>query len=139
MVDGIQLRGGTILGTSRGGAAKIPRMVDRLDLWGINMVFVVGGNGGNAAASAIHNEVEKRGLKMAVVGVPKSIDNDILLVPPPPRAPLAFPCGLAETSAISMIRTSRALTVSSKVPILIYSLLTISKCLSGSTDMTESP
>eukprot|EP00873_Tetraselmis_striata_P010409 jgi/Tetstr1/430673/TSEL_020466.t1 len=80
VVDGIQLRGGTILGTSRGGAAKIPRMVDRLDLWGINMVFVVGGNGGNAAASAIHNEVEKRGLKMAVVGVPKSIDNDILLI-----------------------------------------------------------
>jgi len=79
-VDGIQLTGGTILGTSRGGAAKVPRMVDRLDLWGINMLFVVGGNGGNAAANAIHEEVEKRGLKIAVVGVPKSIDNDILLI-----------------------------------------------------------
>eukprot|EP00192_Tetraselmis_astigmatica_P003598 CAMPEP_0117680344 /NCGR_PEP_ID=MMETSP0804-20121206/18301_1 /TAXON_ID=1074897 /ORGANISM="Tetraselmis astigmatica, Strain CCMP880" /LENGTH=543 /DNA_ID=CAMNT_0005489833 /DNA_START=86 /DNA_END=1717 /DNA_ORIENTATION=+ len=79
-VDGIHLQGGTILGTSRGGAAKIPKMVDRLDLWGINMVFVIGGNGGNAAAHAIQEEVEKRNMKTVVVGVPKSIDNDILLI-----------------------------------------------------------
>lgn len=53
-MEGIHLKGGTILGTSRGGAAKIAKMVDRLDLWGINMLFVIGGNGGNAAANAIH-------------------------------------------------------------------------------------
>lgn len=44
------------------------------------MVFVVGGNGGNAAADAIQREVEKQGLRTVVAGVPKSIDNDILLV-----------------------------------------------------------
>lgn len=44
------------------------------------MVFVVGGNGGNAAANAIAEECEAQGVVCSVVGVPKSIDNDILLV-----------------------------------------------------------
>lgn len=52
----------------------------RIDLWGLDMVFVVGGNGGNAAADAIQREVEKQGVRCVVAGVPKSIDNDILLV-----------------------------------------------------------
>lgn len=52
LVDGIHLRGGTMLGTSRGGA-NVQEIVKRIDLWGLDMVFVVGGNGGNAAASAI--------------------------------------------------------------------------------------
>jgi hypothetical protein len=79
-VEGIHLNGGTVLGTSRGGAAKISQVVDRLDLWRINMLFVIGGNGGNTAAHAIHAEAKKTGLKMAIIGIPKSIDNDILLV-----------------------------------------------------------
>jgi len=78
-VDGIHLKGGTILGTSRGGA-NIKEIVRRIDLWGLDMVFVVGGNGGNAAANAIQEEVERQGLRCVVAGVPKSIDNDILLV-----------------------------------------------------------
>ena len=78
-VDGIQLRGGTVLGTSRGGA-DIPEIVRRLALWGVSMLFVVGGNGGNAAASAIAAECDAQGVVCSVVGVPKSIDNDILLI-----------------------------------------------------------
>ena len=66
-------------GTSRGGA-NIKEIVRRIDLWGLDMVFVVGGNGGNAAANAIQEEVERQGLRCVVAGVPKSIDNDILLV-----------------------------------------------------------
>lgn len=66
-------------GTSRGGA-NIKEIVRRIDLWGLDMVFVVGGNGGNAAANAIQEEVEACGVKCVVAGVPKSIDNDILLV-----------------------------------------------------------
>ena len=42
-------------GTSRGGA-NVKEIVRRIDLWGLNMVFVVGGNGGNAAAHAIAEE-----------------------------------------------------------------------------------
>ncbi|KAK9836290.1 hypothetical protein WJX81_002333 [Elliptochloris bilobata] len=78
-VDGIHLTGGTILGTSRGGA-DIRRIVQRLSLWGINMLFVVGGNGGNAAANAIQQECEKQSVLCSVVGIPKSVDNDILLI-----------------------------------------------------------
>ena len=66
-------------GTSRGGA-NVKEIVRRIDLWGLNMVFVVGGNGGNAAAHAISEECQAQGVVCSVVGVPKSIDNDILLV-----------------------------------------------------------
>jgi len=78
-VDGIQLKGGTVLGTSRGNA-KIKDIVDRLRLWGVNMLFVIGGNGGNAAAHAIARECIARDVVCNVVGVPKSIDNDIQLI-----------------------------------------------------------
>lgn len=78
-VQGIHLRGGTLLGTSRGGA-DVSEIVRRLSLWGVTQLYVVGGNGGNAAADAIHDECERTGVVCSVVGVPKSIDNDILLI-----------------------------------------------------------
>ncbi|GAB4815012.1 hypothetical protein N2152v2_002058 [Parachlorella kessleri] len=78
-VEGIHLEGGTMLGTSRGGA-DIKQIVKQIDLWGIDMCFVVGGNGGNAGAAAIQAELEKNNIVCTVVGVPKSIDNDILLI-----------------------------------------------------------
>lgn len=55
-------------------------IVKQIDMWGIDMVFVVGGNGGNAGANAIQQECEKEGVVVSVIGIPKSIDNDILLV-----------------------------------------------------------
>ena len=67
-VNGIHLKGGTMLGTSRGGA-NIKEIVRRIDLWGLNMVFVVGGNGGNAAAHAIAEECEAKGVICSVIGV----------------------------------------------------------------------
>ena len=66
-------------GTSRGNA-KVPAIVERLRLWGINHLYVIGGNGGNAAAHAIAKECTDQGVACNVVGVPKSIDNDIQLV-----------------------------------------------------------
>lgn len=78
-VDGIQLQGGTILGTSRGGA-NIREIVKRIDMWGIDMLFVVGGNGGNAGANAIQAMCQQHDVNCCVVGIPKSIDNDILLI-----------------------------------------------------------
>lgn len=44
------------------------------------MVYIAGGNGGNSAVHAINNELEKRGVLCSVAGLPKSIDNDILLI-----------------------------------------------------------
>ena len=51
-VDGIQRKGGTLLGTSRGGA-DMDKICDSIKERGINMVFVIGGNGGNAGAAAL--------------------------------------------------------------------------------------
>ena len=78
-VDQIHLNGGTVLGTSRGGS-NVPRIVDAIQLMKLDQVYLVGGNGGNAAADAIHRECKARGYPCAVVGLPKSIDNDILLI-----------------------------------------------------------
>ena len=49
-------------------------------MWGIDMLFVVGGNGGNAGANAINEMCQQHEVNCCVVGVPKSIDNDILLI-----------------------------------------------------------
>jgi len=54
--------------------------VRRIDLWGLTHLYVVGGNGGNAAANAINQELQNADVICSVIGVPKSIDNDILLV-----------------------------------------------------------
>ncbi|CAI0419910.1 unnamed protein product [Linum tenue] len=79
VVQNIHLSGGSLLGVSRGGPS-VSDIVDRMQEKGINMIFVLGGNGTHAGANAIHEECRKRKLKVAVVGVPKTIDNDILLM-----------------------------------------------------------
>ncbi|CAI5494676.1 unnamed protein product [Closterium sp. Naga37s-1] len=79
VVDNIHLMGGSFLGVSRGGSDSLD-IVDSIQKEGINMLFVIGGNGTHAGALAIHKECYKRGMKVAVVGVPKTIDNDILLL-----------------------------------------------------------
>lgn len=65
-------------------------IVKRIKLWGVNQLYVVGGNGGNAAANAIQKECEAQSVLCAVVGIPKSIDNDILLVRRMARAVFVF-------------------------------------------------
>lgn len=78
-VRDINLEGGSLLGVSRGGA-NIGEVVDNIEAKGINMLFVLGGNGTHAGANAIHDECRKRKMKVSVVCVPKTIDNDILLM-----------------------------------------------------------
>lgn len=56
------------------------KIVKQIDIMGIDVVFVVGGNGGNAGAAAIQRSCEENNVLCSVVGVPKSIDNDILLI-----------------------------------------------------------
>jgi 6-phosphofructokinase 1 len=69
-------RGGTILGTSRGGQDP-DAMVDTLVRHGVDMLFVVGGDGTLRGAQKIADRALARGLPIAVVGIPKTIDNDI--------------------------------------------------------------
>jgi 6-phosphofructokinase 1 len=76
VVHGINRQGGTMLGTSR-GAQDPDRMVDRLESLGIDVLFVIGGDGSMRGAARIAEAVSRRGLAIGVVGVPKTIDNDI--------------------------------------------------------------
>lgn len=68
--------GGTILGTSR-GAQVASVMVDRLVADNVDVLFVIGGDGSQRGALKIADEVAARGVKLSVIGVPKTIDNDI--------------------------------------------------------------
>ncbi|OVA01809.1 Phosphofructokinase domain [Macleaya cordata] len=79
VVENIHLGGGSLLGVSR-GVPNVAEIVDSMQETGINMLFVLGGNGPHAGANAIHNECRNRRMRVAVVGVPKTIDNDILLM-----------------------------------------------------------
>lgn len=49
-------------------------------MWGVDILFVVGGNGGNAGANAIQQLCAEHNVLCNVIGIPKSIDNDILLI-----------------------------------------------------------
>ena len=75
-VDGIHQKGGTILGTSR-GPVDICRAVDHLVARGVNMLFTVGGDGTQRGANDLYQEARRRGHALSVVGVPKTIDNDV--------------------------------------------------------------
>src|ERR1700733_7706249 len=71
--------GGTVLGSSR-GPQPADDMVDTLERLGIQLLFTVGGDGTLRGAHSIVEEVRRRDLKIAVVGVPKTIDNDISFI-----------------------------------------------------------
>jgi 6-phosphofructokinase 1 len=71
--------GGTILGSSRGGQ-KPSDIVDSLVRHGIDMLFTIGGDGTLKGCEAIGEEIAKRGLGISVIGIPKTIDNDIDLI-----------------------------------------------------------
>ena len=79
LIDEIHKIGGTYLGTSRGGGQRVSEIVDCLERDGINMLFIIGGDGTQRGSYDIACEVEKRGLKCAVVGVPKTVDNDVFI------------------------------------------------------------
>lgn len=78
-VSNIHQFGGTILGSSR-GQQNTEDIVDCLERHNINILFTIGGDGTLRGALAITKEIEKRGLKIAVAGIPKTIDNDINLI-----------------------------------------------------------
>jgi 6-phosphofructokinase 1 len=76
VVADIHKHGGTILGSSRGNQ-EVARMVDFLVARQISVLFTIGGDGTQHGALGITREIERRNLSIAVVGIPKTIDNDI--------------------------------------------------------------
>lgn len=78
-VDDIHRQGGTVLDTSR-GPVDVAVAVDNLIKLGINILFTVGGDGTQRGGNALFLEATRRGHSLAVVGIPKTIDNDIAFV-----------------------------------------------------------
>ncbi len=76
LVDTIHTQGGSILGSSRGNQ-NVSEIVDALERLNINMLFTVGGDGTQRGSHEIWEEINRRGLKIACCGIPKTIDNDI--------------------------------------------------------------
>ncbi len=79
-VSEIHTFGGTILGSSRGPQSP-EEIVDALERMNVNMLYIIGGDGTMKAASAIQEEIFRRQLHTSVIGIPKTIDNDINFVP----------------------------------------------------------
>jgi 6-phosphofructokinase 1 len=75
-VDTIHEDGGTLLGTSR-GQRDIGDMVDTLRRWNVGVLFAIGGDGTMRGARALHQEIVHRGLRIGIIGIPKTIDNDL--------------------------------------------------------------
>lgn len=80
-VGDIDQIGGTVLGSSR-GAQEPAVMADFLASAGVDILFCLGGDGTQRGAFALHEETKRRGLPVAIVGIPKTIDNDIAFVDP---------------------------------------------------------
>ncbi len=76
-VSDIHKKGGTFLGTSRGNQS-VTEIIDFMERRNIGMLFVIGGDGSQRGALEIAQMTQKKGMKTAVVGIPKTVDNDIL-------------------------------------------------------------
>jgi 6-phosphofructokinase 1 len=98
-VADIHHEGGTALGTSRGSQDPV-EMVRTLERMGISVLFVIGGDGTVRGAMTIVSEVERRKLAIGVVGIPKTIDNDIHFID------RSFGFETAFSSAVDVIRSA---------------------------------
>ena len=75
-VQNIHHLGGTVLGSSR-GMHEPAILVDFMEAREIDILFCIGGDGTQRGAHAIQQEIEKRGLPKSIIGIPKTIDNDV--------------------------------------------------------------
>lgn len=101
MVRDIERSGGTFLGTSRG--PQVPEdMLDTLKVLGIGALLVIGGDGTMRGAQALARAAATAGEPIAVVGVPKTIDNDL------PYIDQTFGFQTAVREAAAVVRTAHA-------------------------------
>ncbi len=78
-VDDIHREGGTVLGTSR-GPVDTKTAVDNLIARGVDILFTIGGDGTQRGGNDLYQEARSRGHRLAVVGIPKTVDNDVMHV-----------------------------------------------------------
>ncbi len=79
-VDDIHKLGGTCLGSARGGGDQVSKIVDSMERLNLNMLFTIGGDGTQRGSLEIAEEIEKRRLKIAMIGIPKTVDNDFGII-----------------------------------------------------------
>lgn len=79
VVKDIHHVGGSILSSSR-GRQDVQEMVNALKRMNIDMLFCIGGDGTMRGAECITEEIMKRRLNICVIGIPKTIDNDLSLI-----------------------------------------------------------
>ena len=77
--DEIHEKGGTILKSSR-GAQDTDEIINTMIHYGVNILFTIGGDGTQRGARDIAEGIKKRKLPISVVGIPKTIDNDVSLI-----------------------------------------------------------
>ncbi len=75
-VQDIHYMGGTVLGSSRGAHDPV-LLVDAMEAHQIDILFCIGGDGTQRGAHRVQQEIARRALKKSVVGIPKTIDNDV--------------------------------------------------------------
>ncbi|MCL2878811.1 MAG: ATP-dependent 6-phosphofructokinase [Treponema sp.] len=80
IVDDIHKLGGTFLGSARGGGREVVKIVDAMEQLNLNMLFTVGGDGTQKGCLEIAKEIDRRKLKIAMVGIPKTVDNDFAII-----------------------------------------------------------
>jgi 6-phosphofructokinase 1 len=115
-VASIHHEGGTVLGTSR-GAQDAGEMVDCLEANGIGILFVLGGDGSMNGALSLSAEIARRGLRIGVIGVPKTIDNDV------PFIDRSFGFVSAYSAAVDVIHSARIEAVAARNGIGLVKLM----------------
>jgi 6-phosphofructokinase 1 len=108
--------GGTMLGTSRGNQ-DAREMVDRLQELDIGCLFVIGGDGTFRGAMSIVAEIERRKLPIGVVGIPKTIDNDIHFID------RSFGFETAFSAAVNVIRSAHVEAIGGRNGIGVVKLM----------------
>jgi 6-phosphofructokinase 1 len=116
VVAGAQYDGGTLLGSSRGNQDP-GEMVDCLEERGISVLFVIGGDGTFRGAMGIVQEIRRRNLKIAVVGIPKTIDNDIHFID------RSFGFETSFSAAVDIIRSAHVEAMGARNGISIVKLM----------------
>lgn len=100
IVQNIDAEGGSILGTSRGHSSAND-IVNALELKNINILFIIGGDGTLSAGYEIYKEIIKRRARISIIGIPKTIDNDV------PWVDKTFGFGTAVTKAVEALRCAQ--------------------------------
>ena len=80
IVDDIHKIGGTFLGSARGGGREVVKIVDAIEKLNLNMLFTIGGDGTQRGSLDIAQEIDRRKLKIAMIGIPKTVDNDFSFI-----------------------------------------------------------